>query len=249
MNNSKVTFYVVTHKPISYKYTKDYHIINVTKNMDPRGIKYDEKVNIKEKNPTFCELTALYWIWKNDSESKYIGLEHYRRIFTINFLSNNKNFFLKANRVVKILKKYDILTTKLYSFNKTIFDNRLEFCYKKDMLLLGETIKEVCPDYLNTYLEVINNHRSFLCNMFITNKDILDKYCTWLFTLLFALEKKIDTSSYEGNFKRIYGYMGEILLTVFIFQNKLKYKECYVASLERPVIKKVIGFLKRKGRQ
>lgn len=36
--------------------------------------------NISEKNPYYCELTGLYWAWKN-LDAEYIGLVHYRRYF------------------------------------------------------------------------------------------------------------------------------------------------------------------------
>lgn len=249
MSNKRCTFYVVTHKKIKYRYPKDYQIINVKETGDSRGIPCDEGFNIKEKNPSFCELTALYWIWKNDKTSDFLGLEHYRRIFTRNLFSNSKLFFLNSKKVNKYLSYNDIITTKLYVFNKIIFENRLEFCYEKDMILLEQTIKEISPDYYDTYKTIMNGHRSFLCNMFITSRKILNNYCEWLFDVLFALEKKIDTSDYPGNFKRIYGYMGEVLLTVFIFKKKLKFYECEVANLENSLYKKTLHFLKTGRRK
>ena len=49
--------------------------------------------NISDKNACYCEITALYWAWKN-LDARYLGLVHYRRYFAGKHLD-----FHKAGRI------------------------------------------------------------------------------------------------------------------------------------------------------
>lgn len=79
--------YVVAHKmyksPCLDDAYKTIYVGNkVREEAKLKGLIVDSEGNsICEKNPYYCELTALYWIWKNDKKSDWIGLNHYRRYF------------------------------------------------------------------------------------------------------------------------------------------------------------------------
>ena len=51
--------------------------------------------NISKRNRQFCELTALYWIWKH-AHQNYIGIVHYRRHFLLpnDWLTRMKTFHI-----------------------------------------------------------------------------------------------------------------------------------------------------------
>ena len=67
---------------------------------DIKGIMLE---NISQLNPYYCELTGLYWAWKN-LDCDYLGLVHYRRYFT------KKNQFYRENLKIDevVLNKDDI---------------------------------------------------------------------------------------------------------------------------------------------
>ena len=80
----KVKIIVATHK--KYEMPKDDIYIPLHVGAEGKEdigfIKDNTGDNISEKNPYFCELTGLYWAWKN-LNADYIGLVHYRRHFCL----------------------------------------------------------------------------------------------------------------------------------------------------------------------
>ena len=68
----KISMYVVTHKKVDKKFDDNmYKFIQVGKSVDDASInevKDNTGDNISKKNSNYCELTAMYWIWKNDKK-------------------------------------------------------------------------------------------------------------------------------------------------------------------------------------
>ena len=53
-------------------------------------------------------------------------------------------------------------------------------------------------------------------NMFIMRSDLLASYCEWLFSILFELESRLDISGYSPYDARVFGFVGERLLDVWM---------------------------------
>ena len=80
-------------------------------------------------------------------------------------------------------------------------------------------------------------------------KVLFDEYCSWLFSILFELEKRIDITNYNQYEARVFGFISERLFNVWLEKQQLKVKEVPVVFLEKQDwIKKIAEFLSRKFR-
>lgn len=208
--------------------------------------------NISLKNPYFCELTGLYWAWKN-LKSDYIGLVHYRRYFTLNNkkMKNEQEKFnkvLNMNETQKILENTDIILPKKRKYYiENLYDHYKHTMYIEPLDITRNIIVEKYPKYLKEFDLLKKRTSAHMFNMFIMKKEILNDYCTWLFDILFELEKIIDETKYDSFHARFYGRISELLLDVYLNTNNLKYKEVRVIDMQNiNWIKKGTCFLKAK---
>jgi hypothetical protein len=189
--------------------------------------------NISDKNSTFCELTAIYWIWKN-SKSSIMGLEHYRRFFRNPTISLFNDKMIDGKTIKKIFGKYDVILPKKHYLKR--FNVEEDYKYGEslgnhifnDFLILENVIKTHFNDYYNDFCAIKKLNYYYPFNMIICEKKVFDSFCSFLFPILMLIESKIDVSSRKGNTVRAFGYLAERLMNLWIVHNKKKVKELSV---------------------
>ncbi len=206
--------------------------------------------NISNKNANYCELTGLYWAWKN-LPAEYIGLCHYRRYFTRSnpcSCSKKKQVILTKAEWEELINEHPIIVPDKRKYY--IETNRSHYNhshYAKDLDMTEKIIQEKYPQYSEAFSKVMERTWAHMFNMFVMRRDYFDEYCNWLFDVLQELEKRTDITDYDVVEARIYGYISELLLDVWLETNKLEYYEQNVAFLEpQNWLKKGGVFLKRK---
>lgn len=174
--------------------------------------------NISHLNMTLNEMTAIYWAWKNYDKignPDYIGLNHYRRFFEINYASLDrilaKYDFVKQRHSVSRFSFYE-LWGKEEDRSIEFMDNAIKIC------------KLVNPEEGGKIEEFLkgNVHRGF-CNMFIMSKEDFFNYCNMIFPIILELPRNI----YYG---RQAGYFAELLTSYYLYK-LAKTKKAYNTSI------------------
>lgn len=234
----KENIYVIMHKPVELDLPAGYTKLLVgSYNKDITTILRDDTGdNISQKNENYCELTGLYWMWKN-ADDDILGLCHYRRFFSKFYLSNNSKYYLKQKDIKQLFQKgYNLILPKRFYYKGTVKANYNFAPNPKDMEILKKVVEENSPEYLKAFEEYENRQYTYFCNVMITTKELLDEYCEWLFKILFIMEKTLDSESYlQDNYrKRMFGFLSERLLNVWVIKNKekLKIKEFSLVSTQ-----------------
>ncbi len=208
--------------------------------------------NISYKHRWYSDLSAVYWGWKN-LDCDYMGACHYRRYF----VSKKKKpdnaplfrYILNREEVEALLQKCPVILAPVRNYY--IETNAQQYIHahnKKDLDLCREVISEIYPDYLAKFDEVMGRTWSHRFNTFIMDRAHVDSYCTWLFNILFEIEKRTDIDAYNDVYQgRVLGYLAERLMDVWLEHDEVPFQEVKLAMLEKQNwLKKGFRFLKRK---
>lgn len=234
--------YVVTHKDFNPPQLECYCPIEVGAERQDRGLAFlkdNQGDNISVKNPNYCELTAVYWIWKHDI-SDVVGICHYRRYFSKFALDPNPKYYIPYDKLASILEDKDIILPEPFFWRKhTVATGYYEAGQgrEKDLETVRQVVQEKYPEYLRVYDDVLSSQSASYCNMMVSKKAVFDSYCSWLFDILFEVEKRVDLSDYTPAEARIFGYLSEILINVWVKYNHLSVEYLPVA-VDKPLTTK-----------
>jgi hypothetical protein len=236
---------VCTHKPF-YMFQDDVlKPIHVGKQSSNLNLGYDGDDtgdHISYKNENYCELTALYWIWKNCNQQDIVGLCHYRRFFQLgmktslnsNYYENNIPNHSNAIKLTNlVISPNEIIVPEPIYFDVSIIE-QFAACHNiDDLKIVEEELQKLFPEYQNSFEIAMEGNILYPYNMFVAHKNIVDSYCSWLFPILFKSEKRIRIPNNQYQ-RRFFGFVGERLFTVWLFHNKVRisYKEIPVVFFE-----------------
>lgn len=223
-------------------------LVGAKKNYKP-GIDYqrdDDGENISEKNPNYNELTAIYWAWKNLNVDA-VGLVHYRR-----FLSKKRKrdleSILNKQDVEELLAKTPIILPKKRKYYiETNYSHYVHAHHQEPIDVTRKVIVDKYPEYLDAFDQMMKRTSAHMFNMFVMKKELFDEYAMWLFDILGEVEKQIDISEYSVQEARVFGYLAERLMDVWILTNGFNYTEVnWIQIGKKDTLKKLVNFLKRK---
>ncbi len=217
--------FVMTHKVFPVPKDPVYVPIQVGKagKQDLGYLGDDTGENISEKNCYYSELTGLYWAAHNITDADYMGLCHYRRFF----LSAVGNL-MSGQEYEDILHSYDIILPRAVYYDKSYYEVYKEAHHINDLIATGEALRQLYPEDYSIFEEVVHGNEVYCGNLFVTSRTLFCEYSKWLFDILSLVEQKICVDSYDAYHKRVFGFLSEQLLYVWVKSRSLKIFECSV---------------------
>ena len=219
----------------------------------PGMIGDDSGDHISDRNAAYCELTGLYWAWKNDKSATHLGLMHYRRVLdmenahperTETFVGqfDSHSWLAGLDHWLEGLADIDLVIPRAHVMGRTLADNYRGGHHPQDWDLTRQIIAEQYPADLAAFDAAAGKYEVRLGNMFLMRRDLFEAYCAWLFDILMRLEAMdVDRHAYSGQQSRYLGYVAERLLTVWVEklqteQPDLKVHEVGILNLSQALI-------------
>lgn len=181
--------------------------------------------NINHLNPIYSEIVTLYYVWKNQVKSDYVGFHHYRRQFNVSRMPNDNECQVYRAKLKKL----------------TIYDQYAKHHNACDMDCIIDILREKYG-WNNPYgMRIKHDNILLTCNCFFMSWENFNKLCEFLFPILFEFAHRVgcddnidawrekEINDFGGDNMegvayqmRIQGFLAERLVSVWIAEH-LKY--------------------------
>ena len=252
-----MVMYVITHKRVAGSFwPAGYQRLLVGASQNITAIPQEERKNylrddtgenIATRNAQYSELTGLYWLWKNLPGTENVGITHYRRYFTVqpDSLKGKINEYIdglihgpvrlaSAQFMDNLLVNNDVIVTNNQEIPQgmTVEEEYYQAHYARDLQVVRNVIQGRFPEYVGDFEMVMTGTHYHHYNMMYTRRALFNAYCEWLFNILFEVERNIDISNYDSYQQRVFGFLSERLMDVWLHHNHLRVKELRVVKAE-----------------
>lgn len=194
----------------------------------------DDGENISGKNRSYCELTALYWAWKN-LDADYYGLFHYRR-YLYPEPAEKRPYRVEASPTGKLLETlgyagfasliagYDLVLPKPEEMYVSVREHyaAAPYHHRHDLELAEEIVRELHPEYTAAMDTYFSGTAHYFGNICVMSRKEFHRYCSWLFPILEEFDRRADVSGYGSQERRVNGYLAERLLGVYVTRRKVE---------------------------
>lgn len=257
MTNSKIAFFVSSHKP---SVSVDNSILHTAKQKEIveflRG-GTDEDKFMAERANEYCELLTQYWAWKYQDADIY-AFGHYRRLFSFGEKEQTDEFNIIREKDLngKTLKKYglddperirnavcdyDVIAPLPYEYKEGSVYEQYKNAAKlhvEDLDFVLGVIDRDYPEMADAAHRYIHGNKMYTCNMFFMKKELFADYSCWLFDILrkFYDYKDMAAEHYNSEAMRTPGHLGERLFGIYytwlLDQKKYRTKTLKIVTFE-----------------
>lgn len=198
---------------------------------DPDVLRDDVGPNIADRNATYSELTAIYWVWRNVRDLDAVGFCHYRRYFDFrpHATKTQRETYLRTPEEVRACAAYfadpaiiarhlaegAIIVSRPMQLVACIPEQYMLGHLPEDYLAMVNYILARHPDYGGQLVAQARDQRLCGCNMFVMPWPEFDRLCRFWFDCLFGIEKTLETkrTGYQG---RTLAYLSERIFDLHV---------------------------------
>lgn len=172
----------------------------------------DDDTAISDQNPLYGELTATWWIWKNDRHFVK-GLYHYRRTLDI----GEKDLQRLSDG------EYDVLLPVPFICRPDASAQYGRYVHPDDFQIMADVLKEKFPEDYSFAMENLKGELLYNYNILIARAETFGAYAEWLFDILSEVTRRCENEK-RNRLPRYIGRLGEILTSIYFLSDQRNFK-------------------------